>query len=137
MSESKAVVDNAAIVEAALTSARAGRLEEAESYFSPDMVLHVAESLPHGGTYRGWAGYVECLAKLKSFWSATTLHNQAFVSLGDQRVAVSFELDGRIARNGAHVQMPIVAIWELEDGKIVRIRPYYFDTKQFCDLVAA
>jgi len=30
--------------------------------------------------------------------------------------------------------MPIISIWEFEDGKVKRIRPFYFDTKQVHDL---
>lgn len=136
MSDADVQKQNVHIVQTTLDNARAGRLDLAEPFFAADCVLHVAESLPHGGIYRGWQGYTECLKKLKTFWSATRLDSREFIALGDNRVMVHFDLDGHIAKNGQHVQMPIVAIWELKDSKIIRIRPFYFDTKRFADLAA-
>lgn len=136
MSHTELQKKNAEVVQTALDSARAGQLDIAQPLFADDFVLHVAEGLPHGGIYRGWEGYTQCLKKLKNFWSVTRLNSREFIPVGDDRVFIYFDLDGDMAHNGQRVQMSIVAIWELKEGRITRIRPFYFDTKRFADLAA-
>jgi ketosteroid isomerase-like protein len=127
---------NAQIVETILNNARAGNLDVIEGYFAEDFVLHNAPGLPYGGDYFGWSGYVEQCDKLNSFWANAIHHEREFIAVGDDRVFVHFWIDRDIAHNGQRVKMPIVAIWELKEGKVTRIRPFYFDTKRIADLAA-
>jgi ketosteroid isomerase-like protein len=137
MSNAESQQENIEIVRAALDNARAGRLDAAEPFFADDFILYEAEGLPFGGVYRGWRGYTEVLEKLNQFWSpGRAQHAREFIPYGDDKVIIHFTLDGNITKNGRHVQMPIVAIWELRDGKISSIRPFFFDTKRIADLAA-
>jgi ketosteroid isomerase-like protein len=125
---------NVHIVRTVLGDALAGRLDDLEVFFGDDFVLHHAEGLPFGGVYRGWHGYKEVLTRLKEFWSTLKTESSEFIPYGDDKVIVHFTLNARIARNDRPVQMPVVAIWELDSGKIVKIRPFLFDTKRVADL---
>lgn len=128
---------NIDIVRTALDNARAGRLDDARPFFAEDFILYEAEGLPFGGVYRGWRGYVEVLDKLNKFWSPGRAQgSRDFIPYGENKVIIHFTLDGQITKNGKRVQMPVVAIWELVDGKISRIRPFFFDTKLIADLAA-
>lgn len=135
--ETAAQKKNAEIVHAVLDNARAGKLDLAEPYFAKDFVLHEAAGLPFGGEYHGWQGYKDCLVNLGKFWKGTTTHmEREFIPVGEDRVFVHFTVDAIIAKNNEHVNMPIVAIWRLENEKIVEIRPFFFDTKRIADLGA-
>jgi uncharacterized protein len=126
---------NIHIVQTALDNARAGKLDLARPFFSDDFILYEAEGLPFGGDYRGWEGYKQVLDKLNQFWSPDRKQSfRHFIPYGDNKVIIHFELDGHINKNGRHVRMPVVAIWELKDGKVTRIRPFFFDTKLIADL---
>lgn len=137
MSNTEQQQKNVETVRNGLDYARAGRLDLARPYFADDMELHVAESLPHGGLYKGWDGYLEALKKLKHFWTGTNkLDSREFLPSGDNKVFIQFDLDGQMAKNGQRLKMAICAVWTLKDGKVHRIKPFYFDTKQFVDLAA-
>jgi ketosteroid isomerase-like protein len=137
MSNTEDQQKNINIVRTTLDNARAGRLDDARPFFADDFILYEAEGLPFGGVYRGWQGYLEVLDKLNKFWSAGRAQaSREFIPYGENKVIIHFTLDGHITKNGKHVQMPIVAIWELKDGKIYSIRPFFFDTKLIADLAA-
>lgn len=128
---------NIHVIRTALDSALAGRLDDARPFFADDFVLYEAKGLPFGGVYRGWEGYKEILGKLHDFWiPGRKQASREFVPYGDDKVIIHFTLEGRIAKNGQHVAMPVLALWELKDGKIASVRPFYFDTKRFADLAA-
>jgi uncharacterized protein len=136
MNISEAQKKNVEIVQTTLDNARAGNLKLIEHFFADDFVLHNAPGLPYGGDYHGWKGYVEQCEKLNKFWTNAKHGEREFLPVGDNRVFVHFSIDRDISHNGQHVKMPIVAIWELKNGKVQRIRPFYFDTKQIADLAA-
>lgn len=128
---------NVNLVHSALDNALAGRLDLVEPLFADDFILYEAEGLPFGGIYRGWQGYTEILRKLREFWTSGRKQvSRQFIPYGDDKVIIDFTIDGRIAKNGQHVEMPIVAIWQLKGGKIATIRVFFFDTKRIADLAA-
>jgi len=43
-------------------------------------------------------------------------------------------LSGRVRSSGKPISFPITAIWQLKDGKVIDIVPFYYDTKTICDL---
>jgi ketosteroid isomerase-like protein len=135
MSDTDVQRKNIDIVRTALENALAGRLQLAKPFFADDLVLYEADGLPFGGVYRGWEGYTQVLAKLGQFWSFRPKEvTRAYIPYSDDKVMLHFVLDANIAHNGLHVEMPIVDIFELKDGKISVIRTFYFDTKHIADL---
>ena len=108
----------------------------AERLFSRDFICHVAEGLPYGREYRGPEGYLELMGHIKNFWSDVRQESQQFIPYGNDKVVIHFTLDGHMAKNGQHLRMPVIAIWEIKDGKVIDIRIFYFDTKRVADLAA-
>jgi ketosteroid isomerase-like protein len=137
MANSEIQERNLHTVETGLDTARSGRMDAARPYFHDDMILIEAEGLPFGGTYRGWDGYMEVLGKLGKFWTGgRKQHSRAFIPYGDDKVIMHHTLDGHIAKNGQHVEMPVMILIGLKDGKIASIQPFLFDTKKVSDLAA-
>jgi ketosteroid isomerase-like protein len=128
--------ENMKIVETALDNARAGNLDVARQYFADDFLLVVAEGVPTGGTYHGWDGYVKQLKILKDFWEYTKQENREFLPIGDDRVMIRFDVNGKIRKNGQIVKMPVVAFWTIKNGKITYVTNFYFDTKKLSEQAA-
>jgi uncharacterized protein len=128
---------NVDLVRDALDLARAGNFDLARPYFAEDMIVYEAEGLPFGGVHHGWDGYLKVLKKIGQFWTAGRKnHSREFIPYGDDKVMLHHTLDAHIAKNGQHVEMPVVVIFELRDRKIASIRPFLFDTKRVADLAA-
>jgi len=137
MANVEAQENNVNLVRTSLDLARAGKFELARPFFADDMIVYEAEGLPFGGVHRGWNAYMEVLKKLGQFWSpGRKQHSREFIPYGEDKVILHHTLDAHIAKNGQHVEMPIVVICELRDGKISSIRPFIFDTKKIADLAA-
>jgi ketosteroid isomerase-like protein len=107
-------------------AARTGDWETFKAYLDPDVELHEAASLPYGGACRGPDPVVACLRDMFSAWGGvdfTLVHMLVGRDLGFVLFDVRFT-----ARGGNIVQMPVVELWRIRDGKLTEIRPFYFDT---------
>jgi hypothetical protein len=113
------------------------RFEYLRTVISDDYVGDLSSGMPYGRQFRGWEGYQQLSAEIKKFWTDLKMVEPSFVPLGDDKVIIHFTLDGRIAKNNAHVVMPVVSIWGIgKDGKANSFRVFYFDTKLVTDLAA-
>jgi ketosteroid isomerase-like protein len=112
------------------------RFDYLRTVISDDYVGDLSSGMPYGREFRGWQGYQDLSAEIKKFWADLRMVDPTFVPLGDDKVIIHFTLDGRIAKNGQHVVMPVVSIWGVKDGKADSFRVFYFDTKLVTDLAA-
>ncbi|HTZ71657.1 MAG TPA: nuclear transport factor 2 family protein [Acetobacteraceae bacterium] len=112
-----------------------GRWDIVKQYVSDDLVMHLPPGLPFGGDYLGWEGYLQTFKELGAFFTDLKSGEQEFACHGN-KVIVMASLHGRIAKTGKPISFPITAIWTVEDGKVVDIVPFYYDTKTICDLAA-
>nr|WP_232328415.1 hypothetical protein [Kibdelosporangium sp. MJ126-NF4]CEL21565.1 hypothetical protein [Kibdelosporangium sp. MJ126-NF4] len=48
-------------------------------YFSPDVVLHQAEGLPYGGTWRGHDGMEKMFVTMAASWQVFDMSDQTFL----------------------------------------------------------
>jgi ketosteroid isomerase-like protein len=126
---------NLKIVEIMLANGHAGRWDIVKPYVSDDVVLHVPAGLPFGGDYQGWQGYMDILKKIGAFFTELKATPREFAIVGNKVVVMS-RLSGCIAKNGRPISFPLTDVWELEDGKVVEITAFYYDTKEIADLAA-
>jgi ketosteroid isomerase-like protein len=127
--------DNIRIVKTMAENGILGRWDIVRPYIADDLVIHIPPGLPYGGDYQGWDGYLRQFKELGAFYTDLKSSPAEFVSAGD-KVLVLVTLSGRIARNGKPISIPLVNIWELKNGKVTTLTPYYYDTKSICDLAA-
>jgi ketosteroid isomerase-like protein len=103
------------------------RNADLEGFFagcSPDMVLHEAESMKVGGTYRGRDEITNCLGQLLSLYDLTTVDVKRIVADGEYVVGmVSFMTSGPTPH-----EVKLSEWWHILDGKVVEVRPFYWDT---------
>ncbi|MFG2174845.1 nuclear transport factor 2 family protein [Streptomyces niveus] len=52
-------------------------------FFSPDVVLHQADALPYGGTWRGHEGMERFFAAMSGVWESFDMVEQEFLATGE------------------------------------------------------
>ncbi|MDQ0382735.1 nuclear transport factor 2 family protein [Amycolatopsis thermophila] len=91
--------------------------DEIYDLLHPDLVTREPESLPYGGTYHGIEGWRELYAKTAEFWAFDSMKPAEYVCQGDYVVALN-RIVGRIRATGKFFDMPLVAVWKFENGRI-------------------
>ena len=124
---------NVEIVKTMAKNGILGRWDIVRQYVADDMVMHVPPGLPYGGDYKGWEGYQRCFKEMGTFFTELKGGNPEFASVGN-KVIVMTTMSGRIAKNGKPISFALATIWEVKDGKVVDIVPFYYDTKAISDL---
>jgi ketosteroid isomerase-like protein len=125
---------NVEVVQALLAKAASGEWDGAEPYLHPDFAVIEAPSTPYGGEYRGFGGFPAILQKLKEAWGEDGTFSIDEVIADDRRVFMIETLRGKLG--GTYIEMFLNEMWELEDGKVRRVVPYYLDAKKMGDLHA-
>lgn len=107
---------------------------DAGAYFGayhPDILINEAPSLPYGGDYRGLEGALRHAERFRAAWDRFQSEDNRelepeFLAIGN-RVIVLWRLRAR-ATNGDGIDLPVVSIYRLHDGKIIESRMFPFDT---------
>lgn len=111
------------------------RTADLEGFFancSPDLVLHEAESMWVGGTYRGREEIIGCFTRLLPAYDASTIEVKRLVAEGDYVVGmVSFMTAGPTPH-----EVRLTEWWHVQDGKVDEILPFYWDTETLNKVVA-
>ena len=117
-----------AILEKFLELGRSRELTALEAMVTEDLRIEQAQSLPFGGVYLGWAGYLDVTQKL--FGKMRKVHLELINTWdGQQRSLVAhFMLNAISKRTQEKISMPLLEIWEFEGNKVSAITPFYRDT---------
>ena len=124
-----------AILEKFLELGRSRELTALEAMVTEDLRIEQAQSLPFGGVYLGWAGYLDVTQKL--FGKMRKVHLELIDTWdGQQRSLVAhFMLDAISKRTQEKISMPLLEIWEFEGNKVSAITPFYRDTHLLSELI--
>ena len=124
-----------AILEKFLELGRSRNMAALEAMVTEDLRIEQAESLPFGGVYLGWAGYLNVTQKL--FGKMRKVHLELIDTWdGQQRSLVAlFMLNAISKRNQEKISMPLLEIWEFEGNKVSAITPFYRDTHLLSELL--
>jgi ketosteroid isomerase-like protein len=98
----------------------------------PEVEIHEPASLPYGGEYHGLEGLRRHAAGWVQTWAPLQPGNErkleaAFIDAGDHVVA-RWRLRARVPDGDETLDMPMVGIYELSDGKLVGAQMFYSDT---------
>ena len=124
-----------AILEKFLELGRSRELTALEAMVTEDLRIEQAQSLPFGGVYLGWAGYLDVTQKL--FGKIRKVHLELIDTWdGQQRSLVAhFMLNAISKRTQEKISMPLLEIWEFEGNKVSAITPFYRDTHLLSELL--
>ncbi|MCP9490297.1 MAG: nuclear transport factor 2 family protein [Solirubrobacteraceae bacterium MAG38_C4-C5] len=96
-------------------------------FFAPDVVLHQAEALPYGGTWRGHEGMERFFVAMSKTWESFDMVEQEFLATGDTAVVLT-KVHARSRATGSELDFPILQTLDVKDGRITEVRPFYWDT---------
>ncbi|MEV8321342.1 nuclear transport factor 2 family protein [Streptomyces sp. NPDC059900] len=96
-------------------------------YFAPDVVLHQAQALPYGGTWRGHDGMTRFFLAMSETWQTFEIGKQEFLATGPTAV-VHTHVRARARATGRELAFPILQTITVRDGRISQVRPFYWDT---------
>lgn len=99
-------------------------------------IYNQAEGLPYGGTYIGFNEWTKMYAKSAEFFDLQIEKEPVYFSDATKNeVIIYFTIKCRSKKSGKTLSMPISEHFDLKNGKITAIRPFYFDTKQFAEFL--
>ena len=95
-----------------------------------------AEGLPYGGTYQGFTEWTKMFAKSAEVGSFEIEKEPVYFSdASKNEVIIYFTIKCTAKKSGKTLSMPISEHFNLKNGKITEIRPFYFDTKLFAEFL--
>ncbi|PWB26819.1 nuclear transport factor 2 family protein [Flavobacterium sp. HTF] len=99
-------------------------------------IYNQAEGLPYGGTYVGFNEWTKMYAKSAEFFELQIEKEPVYFSdASKNEVIIYFTINCKAKKSGKNLSMPISEHFDLKNGKITAIRPFYFDTKQFAEFL--
>ncbi|WP_426486201.1 nuclear transport factor 2 family protein [Flavobacterium sp. 2] len=95
-----------------------------------------ATGLPYGGTFVGFAEWTKMFAKSAEFFDLQIEKEPTYFSdASKNEVIIYFTINCKSKKSGKNLSMPISEHFDLKNGKITAIRPFYYDTKQFTEFL--
>jgi hypothetical protein len=95
-----------------------------------------AEGLPYGGNYTGFNEWTKMYAKSAEFFDVQIEKEPVYFSDATKNeVIIYFTIKCKAKKSGKSLSVPISEHFDLKNGKITAIRPFYFDTKQFAEFL--
>ena len=106
------------------------------SLIEEDAIYSQAEGLPYGGIYTGFNEWTKMFAKSAEFFDLEIEKEPVYFSdASKNEVIIYFTIKCKAKKSGKTLSIPISEHFDLKNGKITAIRPFYFDTKQFAEFL--
>lgn len=104
--------------------------------FTDDIEWYEAEGMPYGGLHRGGDAVVQkVFGPISQDVDGFAVIPEEFIGSGDT-VAVVVRYTGTGNATGKTLNVPVVHVWDLRDGKAARFRQF-IDTVKFGEVVPA
>lgn len=127
---------NLEVIEGAYAAFAEGDVPAVLGVFADDIEWHEAEGMPYGGVYRGGEAVVQnVFGPISQDVEGFALAPEEFMSAGDT-VAAVVRYTGTGKATGKPLDLPVVHVWDIQDGKVVRFRQFA-DTVKFAEVVPA
>jgi uncharacterized protein len=139
-------VEDAAMSDAAEIVLRAFRAVEQRDYdalialYHPEVEFHEARSLPYGGMSQGKEavaadlGWLETWGPLQPTEGERRMDPQ--IISDDGRRVVALYRQRAVDRSGRRIDLPVVGLYEVRDGKFARAQMFHFDTVAILEFLA-
>jgi ketosteroid isomerase-like protein len=100
----------------------------------PEIVIREPGSLPYGGEYHGLEGMRRHAARWMRTWAALQPGDErkldaAFIDAGDHVISC-WRLRARTPDGDETLDVPMVGIYKLRDGKLLEAQMFYSDTTE-------
>ncbi|MDQ6527598.1 nuclear transport factor 2 family protein [Flavobacterium sp. LHD-85] len=99
-------------------------------------VYNQAIGLPYGGTYTGFSEWTKMFTKSTEFFDLQIEKEPTYFSdASKSEVIIYFTISCKSKKSGKTMSVPISEHFDLKDGKITSVRPFYYDTKTFAEFL--
>ena len=119
---------NLKIQEQFVSAVFAGDADTIRSLCSPDFELHEGSGLPFAGIYRGADGFLEFLGVFNETFDIEELVPvRTFTTDDPDWLIGELNLRATVRASGQRFESSLLEMWQFRDGKVVRIKPHYFN----------
>jgi uncharacterized protein len=105
----------------------AGDVATLKELSHPEMVLTQGQGTPYAGTYLGASGFLEFLGKFAAALDLESIDTTRIFQSETGALVCEFDLKSTLKASGARYDTTLMELWEFKDGKVITIRPHYFD----------
>ena len=93
-----------------------------------DFALEQGAAMPYAGTYRGAEGFLAFLGVFGETYDIEKLEPVRTYTCSDPDWLVSeFELVAVVKASGQRYETTLLERWQFSEGKVLNIKPHYFD----------
>jgi uncharacterized protein len=110
-----------AAVRAGIEASNRGDLDAVVELFAPEIEFHIAPGLGNAGTYHGRDGFLQGFGGWLEAWDDFTVDRADLEPVGERHVIGDVRQSGRGHGSGVEVEMRLGYMFELRDGKVVRL----------------
>lgn len=101
-----------------------------------DAIYYQAEGLPYGGTYTGFNEWITMFTNASTYFDLQIEKEPTyFTDASKEIIVIHFTIKCTAKKSGNVLSMPISEEFTVKNGKIISIRPFYFDTKKFSEFL--
>ncbi|MFN8216784.1 MAG: nuclear transport factor 2 family protein [Solirubrobacterales bacterium] len=127
---------NVDLVKSAYAAFAEGDVPTVLGIFADDIEWHEAEGMPYGGVHRGGEAVVQnVFGPISQDVDGFAVTPEEFMASGD-KVAAVVRYTGTGRATGKPLDLPVVHVWDIQDGKAARFRQFV-DTVKFAEVVPA
>jgi uncharacterized protein len=102
--------------------------------FAPDIEWHEADGMPYGGVYRGPEEIAQnVFGPIAADVEGFAIVPEQLIAAGDT-VAAVVRYTGTGKATGKSLDLPVVHVWDIRDGKMARFRQFA-DTVRYAEVV--
>ena len=113
--------------ESAYLDTAGGDFSRIAATLDPECVIYQPASLPYGGEWRGHEGFEAWMKAFVQQWSSMEVKDSKLYPNGD--VIVSKSHVYAVSRtNHKQLDWPLLQFFKMREGKILELRPFYWDT---------
>jgi uncharacterized protein len=113
-----------------------GNFEDATALLDDEFVIHSPKALPYGGDYHGKEGFGQLVANMLEGFDPVPIGTPDYVGGEGDVVAVRIPSRFTWRASGQSVDMNVVEVATVRDGKIVQLDIYYKDPGALATLAA-
>jgi ketosteroid isomerase-like protein len=119
--------ENIAIMDRFVAAVLAGELNKLPELIDNDFELVHSSTVPYAGIYKGSAGFMRFLDIFMNSYDIERLEPVETFASPTGAVVVELAFLGKFKSSGKPIDTTILEKWEFRGGKVVRIKPHYFD----------
>ena len=129
-------IDNLKVVSKYYESLKTRDFDALGTVIADGAVYSQASGLPYGGTYIGFGEWIKMFTKSTEFFDLQIEKEPVYFSdASKNEVIIYFTINCKSKKSGKTMSVPISEHFDLKDGKITAVRPFYYDTKTFAEFL--